>query len=32
VGILHGCLVSHSTYDENTAWGHRAELELTRAA
>jgi len=32
VGILHGCLVSHSAYDENTAWGHRAELELARAA
>ena len=32
VGILHGCLISHTTYDENTAWGHRAELELTRAA
>jgi len=32
VGILHGCLVSNSTYDENTAWGHRAELELARAA
>jgi transposase len=32
VGILHGCLVSQTTYDENTAWGHRAELELTRAA
>ena len=29
VGILHGCLVSHTTYDENTAWGHRAALELT---
>jgi transposase len=32
VGILHGCLVSHTTYDENTAWGHRADLELARAA
>jgi transposase len=32
VGILHGCLISHSTYDENTAWGHRAELEVARAA
>jgi hypothetical protein len=31
-GILHGCLVSHTTYNENTAWGHRAALELTRAA
>jgi hypothetical protein len=32
VGILHGCLVSQSIYDENTAWGHRVELELARAA
>ncbi len=32
VGILHGCLASHSTYDESTAWGHRAKIELARAA
>jgi hypothetical protein len=32
VGILHGCLIRHTNYDENTAWGHRAELELARAA
>jgi transposase len=32
VGILHGCLASHTNYDENIAWGHRAELEVTRAA
>ena len=32
VGILHGCLVSHTTYDENTAWGHREALQLSRAA
>jgi transposase len=32
VGILHGCLASHSRYDEHTAWGHRAELEQARAA
>jgi hypothetical protein len=32
VGILHGCLMSHSVYDENRAWGHRAEIELARAA
>ncbi len=32
VGILHGCLVHHLDYDENTAWGHRAEIEHTRAA
>lgn len=24
VGILHGCLVHHETYDETKAWGHRA--------
>jgi Transposase/Transposase IS116/IS110/IS902 family len=23
VGILHGCLRHHTTYDEHTAWGHR---------
>jgi hypothetical protein len=23
VGILHGCLSHHKTYDENTAWAHR---------
>ncbi|GAA3692523.1 hypothetical protein GCM10022267_91880 [Lentzea roselyniae] len=22
VGILHGCLATHTTYDEATAWGH----------
>jgi hypothetical protein len=32
VGILHGCLINHTVYDENTAWGHRAALELARAA
>jgi hypothetical protein len=32
VGILHGCLVSRTAYDENTAWGHRAELEQASAA
>jgi hypothetical protein len=32
VGILHGCLIHHNAYDENTAWGHRAEIELARAA
>ena len=32
VGILHGCLVTHTNYDEHRAWGHRAALELTRAA
>ena len=32
VGILHGCLIHHTIYDEDTAWGHRAEIELSRAA
>ena len=31
-GILHGCLASHTAYDENAAWGHRSELERERAA
>lgn len=25
VGILHGCLKTHTCYDEATAWSHRAE-------
>ena len=25
VGILHGCLCYRTPYDENLAWGHRAE-------
>jgi len=30
VGILHGCLKTGSTYDENTAWAHhRKDLELS---
>jgi hypothetical protein len=32
VGILHGCLIHQTIYDEKTAWGHRAEIELARAA
>ena len=28
VGILHGCLATHSIYDENTAWAHRPEDQL----
>ncbi len=32
VGILHGCLIHHSTYDETIAWGHRSENNLTTAA
>jgi transposase len=26
VGILHGCLKHHSTYDEHTAWAHRQDI------
>jgi len=26
VGILHGCLIHATPYDEHTAWGHRAAL------
>jgi hypothetical protein len=32
VGIPHGCLMHHTAYNENTAWGHRTEIELSRAA
>ncbi|MGO8863112.1 MAG: IS110 family transposase [Acidimicrobiales bacterium] len=32
VGILHGCLTHHVTYDESIAWGHRPENEFARAA
>ena len=32
VGILHGCLASHTIYDENTAWAHRPENDLEEAA
>ena len=32
VGIFHGCLTGHTAYDEKTAWGHRAQIELSRAA
>ena len=28
VGILHGCLVQHTDYDESTAWGHRTDSNL----
>ena len=28
VGVLHGCLLGHTAYDEMTAWGHWAELDL----
>jgi hypothetical protein len=26
VGILHGCLRHHSTYNEHTAWAHRTPV------
>ena len=32
VGILHGCLHRHVTYNEQTAWGHRADTPTTAAA
>jgi len=32
VGILHGCLDSHTNYDEDIAWGHRSERDITQAA
>ena len=32
VGILHGCLIHRTNYDEGIAWGHRAGLELSGAA
>ena len=32
VGILHGCLAHHVTYDETTAWAHRQAARLTPAA
>ena len=32
VGILHGCLTHHTTYDEATAWAHRNDQVDQRAA
>ena len=32
VGILHGCLDHHSTYNETIAWGHRTEQKIDQAA
>jgi transposase len=32
VGILHGCLKTHTRYDEAKAWSHRDTHELTKAA
>ena len=29
VGILHGCLRTHTPYNEHTAWAHRPENNLT---
>jgi transposase len=32
VGILHGCLKTRTLYDEQTAWGHRANLPQSSVA
>jgi len=32
VGILHGCLRHHTTYDEQTAWSHRQNTPTADAA
>jgi transposase len=32
VGILHGCLKTHTLYDEATAWGHRQNLPQSSVA
>ncbi len=32
VGILHGCLEHHTTYNETIAWAHRPENKLSAAA
>jgi transposase len=32
VGFLHGCLASHTLYDEQTAWAHRPSAEFKTAA
>jgi transposase len=32
VGFLHGCLASHTCYNEATAWAHRPSPELKAAA
>ncbi len=32
VGILHGCLASHTLYSEDTAWAHRTSQQAARAA
>ena len=32
VGFLHGCLASHTLYDEHTAWAYRPTAELKAVA
>ena len=32
VGILHGCLASHTPYSEHTAWAHRTSQQTPHAA
>jgi len=32
VGVLDGCLRHRCTYDETTAWGHRAQLDHSTAS
>jgi transposase/transposase IS116/IS110/IS902 family protein len=32
VGILHGCLKTHTLYDETAAWGHRENLRQSSVA
>jgi thioredoxin len=32
VGILHGCLTHHTHYDENMAWRHRSQSDVSQAA
>ena len=32
VGILHGCLSHHVSYDEDLAWGHRSRNNLADVA
>jgi hypothetical protein len=32
VGILHGCLTHHTTYNEATAWAHRTTPSTAHAA
>ncbi len=32
VGILHGCLIHHTVYDEQTAWAHGERVEVAEVA